>query len=418
MTTLKLFIEGKENSWTLKPEQEYIIGSDENCHIYLPEENLSSKHLKFKFYPRGNLWCVYNLDNSDTTYIDNQPLKRSPITKKLRISVNNKLIFVVIPENNKILETTDNNDFKYPIKKREINRNIFDKEDPEQLQGTWIRPFSLSFSYSPKDKNQSKLESVKEDLYKSIYNSFKNSKKDKDNIYLRDRLFINVINYIDSKYYNDRDRIYIELKNYTIRHTKITTLMRFFVNGDNLYLAADSYALGRLSKRTLIFQSIVLLILIIFIFFPMILGIIGIASNDPISQFFGTSAVSLFSLPSFVTVLYLYLTWIKFIRALSQGESLIDALRVNFPKNIKGNAFDLDDIQMFLKSISPLIISSLEASLEKHGLLDEDMITVLKDIKNNISQTTINVNTGGGGIIGSMIGGLNNAINNQSQTKG
>ncbi|MDJ0598647.1 MAG: hypothetical protein QNJ37_07385 [Crocosphaera sp.] len=57
---------------------------------------------------------------------------------------------------------------EYPVKNRSINRTIFDKEDPEQLRGIWLRAFSFSFSYSPKAKNQSELESVKEDLYSAF----------------------------------------------------------------------------------------------------------------------------------------------------------------------------------------------------------------------------------------------------------
>jgi hypothetical protein len=182
----------------------------------------------------------------------------------------------------------------------------------------------------------------------------------------------------------------------TIRKTKITTLLRFFVNGDNLYLAADSYVLGKLKKRKLIFHSILLIIIVT-------------TAINPLVWFV---PVSLLFIPIFLVLWYLYSTWIKFIQALSQRESFITALRINFPKNISDNAFDLDDIFMFLKIIYPLMISSLEEVLRKHGLLDEDLTTVLKDIRKNISQTTINVNTGGGGIIGAIFGGNNNSIKN------
>ncbi|MDJ0662423.1 MAG: hypothetical protein QNJ42_23490 [Crocosphaera sp.] len=62
---------------------------------------------------------------------------------------------------------------EYLVKDRLINRNIFDKQDPEQLRGIWLRAFSFSFNDSPKAKNQSELESVKEDLYKEIYKKLK-----------------------------------------------------------------------------------------------------------------------------------------------------------------------------------------------------------------------------------------------------
>ena len=103
MTTLKLFLENDGRSWTLRPNREYIIGSGSDCQISLPEEEIASQQLKFNFNSRSNLWYVYNLDESNATYINNQRiylLTKYPITNQSRISVGNSLAFVATPERN------------------------------------------------------------------------------------------------------------------------------------------------------------------------------------------------------------------------------------------------------------------------------------------------------------------------------
>ncbi|ACK74158.1 hypothetical protein PCC7424_5596 (plasmid) [Gloeothece citriformis PCC 7424] len=405
MNTLRLSIENQDKSWTLKPDREYIIGCDTDCHISLPEEEISEQQLKFDFDPQRNIWYVYNLDDSDSVYINSQSLTEYPITHPSYISVGNKLTFVVTPEG--FDSSISHTKFQELLTLKYINRVFFDKEDPEQLRGTWLKNFSFSFNrnlalidrFSKRRiafKDQSKLYTVREDLYKDILIRLDEYKK--NDYHLTEQLHFKLINYRDYKYENDRDRIYLEIVRNTIRCTKITTFLRFFVNGDNLYIAADSYALGRMSKRKVLWQTIILFLLI-----------------SPGTWFIYVFTVGLGLV---VALWYLYSSWINFIRSLFQGEPFLSALRVNFPKNIKSNAFDLDDSYMFLKSIYPLIISSLEDTLRKHNLLDKDLEEILKGISNDIGKTSINIDTGGGGIIGSVISGLNNTINNKSQTKG
>lgn len=415
MSEFRLFLEKDGTTFILNPTQEeYIIGSSTDCQIHW--EGMASKQLKFSFSYFAKRWDVYNLDQSVLVYIDNAPLTEIPIpiTNQVRILVGNSTTFVaryegsdvsIVQLQNSGLETSHSSNLTEVIEleklteKRYINRNLFDKEDPSELRGTWLKNFSFSFNRSLGVKAQSKLVTLRKDLYEGVCKKLEEFQK--QDAYLNAYLSFKVIRYIDYKYQDDRERLYIEIIRNTIRGAKITTLLRFFVNGDNLYLAADSYALGELKKRKMIFHSILLLFFILLALNPFVWVFI----------------VSLLFIPAFLSLWYLYSAWIELIRALSQGEPFLHALRLNFPKNIKGNAFDLDDISMFLKSIYPLIIFSLEETLGKNDLLDEDLRTILENIRDNIGQSSININTDGGNIIGGIIGGISNVINNQSVTK-
>ncbi len=86
-------------------------------------------------------------------------------------------------------------------------------------------------------------------------------------------------------------------------------------------------------------------------------------------------------------------------------------LKINFPRKLTDNSFDVDDTLIFLKSLLPLIIISLRKTLKKHNLLEKDLADKLTEAIANIE--TISINTGGGGIFSSNFGRLNNVFNNK-----
>jgi len=210
-----------------------------------------------------------------------------------------------------------------------INRLFLDKEDPEQLRGSWLRGFSFSFNRFLSLSEHSKLDKIRKDLYVEIDRKLREY-QDLDPHLGQENLHFKLINYIDYKYQRkDRERLYIELIRNTIRQTKVTTLIRIFVNGSNLFIAADSYTLGKLKKRQLILQ--------IFIFWVLI---------SPGSWFIYTITGGLALI---LAIGYLYKTWISFIRSLFQRESLMGALRINFPKNVRSKAISGKQITRCLR---------------------------------------------------------------------
>lgn len=426
MTTLKIFIEGRENSWTLKPDREYIIGSGGDCHISFPEEEIANQQLKFKFDYSSNRWYVENLDQSHLAYFNNEPLTEYSITNECNISIGNQLFFVATPEDNKA-------DYS-------INKNFLDEENPEELRGFWLKSFSFSFNKKLALKDKSDLENVTDILYKGVNEKLQEYKT--IDPYFHEGLNFRIINYKDEQYKNDRDRLYLQMEWETIRKTQITTMLRFFLNGDNLYIANDFYALGRINKISLGFHLMILAYILLFLIIPFLFFIIFLVPWLILSGIQDLANGGLFLsillpilLPNLLYMLflmilltiaiwYLYFRWIKFIKALFNGKStfkesiskrsIIHALQVNFPQDIQSNTFDLDDTYMFIKSIYPLVISSLEETLGKDNMLGENERKFFEFFKENIKTQTITVNTGGGGIIGSVIGGGNNTMNNQS----
>ncbi|MBW4635288.1 MAG: FHA domain-containing protein [Iphinoe sp. HA4291-MV1] len=421
MINLNLFWEQEGRSWTLQPNREYFVGSDLNCEIPLTNVGVDSQHLKFSFDPINNVWYVHNL-SVNGIFINNQRITNYPIGTQTRILVTNLVNLVATPETSNtttvqqpqaqqlqastwtapmsatsnIVTGTGNiqrativNNIQEITIEKFINRGFFDREHPEELRGYFLRGFSISNNQDVDWENQSKLTQVRHDLYEEIYKTLVDFKK--HDSYLEEKLYFRIVKYIDYKYQiSDRERLYIEIVLDTIRNTKISTLCRFFINGNNLYIAADSYALGRLKKRNLIFQTIILLILI-----PSLPGLFAF-----------------FIVPGIIALWYLYSVWIKFIRTLFQGESFMYALRINFQNKISNNSFDLDDTSIFLKSLFPLIIESLKKILKKHNMLSKQLEEYLEEISKNIGGQTINIDTGGGGIFGSIFGSANSKVNN------
>ncbi len=270
-----------------------------------------------------------------------------------------------------------------------VNRHPFDREHPEDFRGFWLKDFNVSKNQEFDLKHLEKLNDVRLNLYKDLDRVLKEFTV--NDTYLENKLHFRNLKYIDARLKNqDRDRLYIEIVFNTVRNTKITTLCRFFVHGNNLYIGIDSYILGRLKKRKLIIQFFILWLL-----------------GPLLPYLFG-----LFIIPGLLASLYLYIIWVGFIRALLQGESFMYALRVNFPKDISVNSFDLDDSSMYLKSLLPLVLEALKRTLKEHNMLEKEMNEYLEEISKKIIGQTINVNTGGGGIVGSILGSVSSKVSN------
>lgn len=271
---------------------------------------------------------------------------------------------------------------------RLINRGFFDREHPAESIGFLVRGFSISLNEAVGLEEREKLKATRNDLYNEIYKKL--TKLENIDNYLARNTKFKTIKYIDTKYgERDKERLYLVIQLKTIRNTRITTLCRFFVHGNNLYLAVDSYALGTLKVSQLIWQSIIALILIPSL--PMLFAF--------------------FVIPGILALVYLYKVWIDVIRSLVQKEPLLEALRQKFNNNVSNNSFDEDDTLMYLKSIFPLIINSVSVALEKNGLLKEGIAEKLDKFLET-GQQVINIDTGGGNVLGSIFGGKSNQINN------
>lgn len=96
---LKLFLEQTGQSWTLKPNRTYVMGSGADCDIALSQVSvISSRHLKLSFDVATDHWYVEDLGSQSGTFIDNQPITRAVIKGQTRILIAGSLILVAMPD--------------------------------------------------------------------------------------------------------------------------------------------------------------------------------------------------------------------------------------------------------------------------------------------------------------------------------
>jgi FHA domain len=96
---LKLFLEQTGQSWTIKPNREYIVGTSQDCDIFLSNINVvAARHLKFSFSQVSNTWHVIDLGSANGTLINNQLVTDYSITTPTRIAIAGGIILVATPE--------------------------------------------------------------------------------------------------------------------------------------------------------------------------------------------------------------------------------------------------------------------------------------------------------------------------------
>ncbi len=98
MNELKLVIEQTGQSYTLKPNREYIIGSGSDCDISLPYVNVvANQHLKLSFEQFSQTWHAVDLGSGSGTFVDNQQIIDYPIQYQTRIALASGIFLVATP---------------------------------------------------------------------------------------------------------------------------------------------------------------------------------------------------------------------------------------------------------------------------------------------------------------------------------
>jgi FHA domain len=96
---LKLVLEQTNQSWTLNPTREYIIGSGSDCDIALPYVSVvASRHLKLSFNQLTNIWHAQDLGSANGTFVDNQPISDYPIRSDTKIAIAGGIFLLAAPE--------------------------------------------------------------------------------------------------------------------------------------------------------------------------------------------------------------------------------------------------------------------------------------------------------------------------------
>jgi hypothetical protein len=290
------------------------------------------------------------------------------------------------------------------VQQKAFSRDFFDRQDPTEGVGGIIIPFSFSHIYDDVDK-ESKLTEICAELYEKVLAKLKSGDLGKD-------IYFEVTDYKDAKQGGrESARKYLMITRETNRKTKITILARFLPYGNKLFVGVDSFVLGDTNWQKII--GVIALTLLpfscyIFTFIPAMIQSIfssfnsyGGYQNNSIGQtFLGILGYTFCcSIPwAIFAVMFL---WLRTIRNSRHEGNIFLGLRQSFYQMSNSRSFNTDDVLMTLKSVLPLILSSIIEVFGKYGLsvnsLDE-FATTIQTI-NNIQNVygTGNAVAGAGG---------------------
>ncbi|MDJ0599764.1 MAG: hypothetical protein QNJ37_13090 [Crocosphaera sp.] len=245
--------------------------------------------------------------------------------------------------------------------KNKVFNGFLDITDPGEFLGRELSNFSISLNYPISNELKDRLPVIQQGFYEKIVEkldqeSFGNTK-------------YHVIDYQDSKVYNESPRKYLKIEYSTARSTQVTTLTRCLIHGDNLYIALDSYVLGGLKIKALIIQTVI--------------------------SFLSLYLATIFPPLSILVFVYLYFTWIDVFRATRQKPGLMYGLRCKFNKSLDLGLFNTDDTLMFLKSLLPIVTSTVREVFRSNGIPLEGIEDLLKNIEHKVSGQSVSIEAGG-----------------------
>jgi len=326
-------------------------------------------------------------------------------------------------------------------KRRNINTPFLGTSSPSEFLGVKLKNFSFSQLFFIGDKNNENEENNENILKQEIVIADKNNSIEKENplelkmITVREEIYQNIvvnqnsfISFKDKKegikttysFYKyedfslktqfkaDRERLVIRIERTTPRGTILSTICRIYTTGTNLYIAIDSYLLGKTNVLSLIIHTL-LLLPFASIFLGSIAGslaglvilLTNLFSFD-VKVLLLTGILPLLSpaIPS----LYLYFSWFPVIKALFNKEGFKAALKHRFHNKNFSNLFDEDDGLTYLKSVTPYIFEQIESTLFSHGIKEPERFAEIT--KAILSQPAVSI-INSGSMFGFQIGNNN-----------
>jgi hypothetical protein len=304
MNRLKLFLLQTEQSWTLKSDREYIVGSDRDCQIPIPNSALvSARQLKFGFDTVEDFWYAEALGNNNTL-IENKPLTRNLIRGETRITLAANIVLLATPEEAHQVSTSPSLETSSsPNSARSYYSEYSQSATPEEARSVISRP-SLQTSSAPRNlrsdrSTYSRLENQEDRIINLGFKWFKISSPD-DGVGLilnsfrlaqtyhidcekihqiGDKLYEQVLAKVEAGSISDAkirtfvynksgdNRRFIRISRDTVHGIRTTIFIRFLSYGDNLYLGLDVYVLGDFNwLQFLIFKALPTSILLLFSF--------------------------------------------------------------------------------------------------------------------------------------------------------
>lgn len=104
---LKLLIEHTGQSFTLKPEIKYIVGSASDCTINLPNiDGIAERHIALSFI--DNTWQVEDLNSANGTFVNGQTISIYIINAPVQIALAGNFLITAAPFVPEITPITNN----------------------------------------------------------------------------------------------------------------------------------------------------------------------------------------------------------------------------------------------------------------------------------------------------------------------
>jgi hypothetical protein len=250
-------------------------------------------------------------------------------------------------------------------------------KDPAEFLGPELYQFEINLMFDLPPGAQERAWELRDEVYGRVYSAIAAG--------VVGRTSASVVDYVDSKVPGEGPRRYIKAQMVTARDNQITTLFRCYPVGPRLYIAADSYRLGRVDVRAVVLR----------VAYSVLAFGLALAST-PFLFFLGW--------PLFVFLLWFL--WGRTIRA-SAGGDLAMGLRATFTRPLRNSSFDTDDTLIFLKSLGPTIFDALRSLGPRFGYDMSSTEELLHQMQDKLNMTTINVSNSGS-MNGVAIGGSGN----------
>jgi hypothetical protein len=261
---------------------------------------------------------------------------------------------------------------------RPFRRNFLDHQDPFETAGTLMPDYTFAGSYELFDAEpQLIVNQIWAVLQRRVESDLPGVNTGQ-------------VSFDDAKLVDEEARRFIVTHTDTRRGTLISINTFFRPYGNHLYFSVRSYVLPPLSWTKLVLSSLFSLVLLL-----------NAARLGGVLSFVGLGFLR--PLVLLLVLAFLALVFRKLIRSLRGGDTIRTAIRKQFPKRFDWGTFNSDDVLAFLKANVSLTIRSVADVLNEHGINVQGLLQIIQRIEVN------NINTGGGSIVGSIIGGRGNS---------
>lgn len=305
-----------------------------------------------------------------------------------------------------------------------FRRNLMDRQDPFETSGVVQRDFTVNGSYRlpPAVSAQQLADEIRAEIHSSLVRGCVAGAE------------VEIVDFEDARLKGEPPRRFVVTRTQTARKTPVNVNAYFQPYGEHLFYSVRSYTVPRLSLTRLLHTLWIMLIVLSPFLIPWVGSLASGAASSYAQSSTGGGGLSLggdsedgsgfsgagesgystggdtggesggFSFAPFIILAVLVVVFRKFLRNLLARDPISIALRKQFPGELEMGAFDDDDVIAFLKTNLDLTLAAISKVLEKHGIDTAALRTIIQNLQ------TINVNTGGGEIVGAVFGGTGNTV--------